>query len=167
MKTSSLTQKQSLVARITNMAEEVAASMGMEVVLIEIKGSGNKSIVRTFLDQPGGISLDDCERFSRRFSVSLDVEDWVPFSYTLEVSSPGINRPLVKESDFQRFCGKDITVRTRMPVDGQKNFKGSIADVTDDRIELQIAPDKTVTIALMDIEKANLIGDLETRSQGS
>ena len=162
MKASGLTQRQSLESRISDMAEEVASSMGMEVVLIEIKGSGKNSTLRTFIDQPGGITLDDCERFSRRFSVLLDVEDWIPFSYTLEVSSPGINRPLVKESDFERFCGKDIKVHTRTPVDGQKNFKGAIAHVADGHIAIQIAPERTVSIALKDIEKANLIGDLDT-----
>ena len=167
MKASDSGQRQSLAARITELAEQVAASMGMEVVLVEIKGSGKKSVVRTFIDQPGGVSLDDCERFSRHLSVSLDVEDWISFSYTLEVSSPGINRPLVKESDFKRFCGKDATVRTRTPIDGRKNFKGRIADVTAGRLELEILPGNTVKIALMDIEKANLIGDINIRPQGS
>jgi len=167
MKASDSSQRQSLEARITEMAEQIAASLGMEVILVEIKGSGNKSVVRTFIDQPGGISLDDCERFSRRFSVSLDVEDWIPFSYNLEVSSPGINRPLVKESDFKRFCGKDATVRTRTPIGGRKNLKGRIAGVTAGRLELEISPGNAVEIALMDIEKANLIGDLSIRPQGS
>ena len=106
MAVSDSNQRQSLETRITKLAEQVAASMGMEVVLVEVKGDGNRSIVRTFIDQPGGITLDDCERFSKRFSVLLDVEDWIPFSYTLEVSSPGVNRPLVKESDFKRFAAK-------------------------------------------------------------
>lgn len=167
MKASDSGQRQFLADRITELAEQVAASMGMEVVLVEIKGSGNRSVVRTFIDQTGGVSLDDCARFSRRFSVSLDVEDWVPFSYTLEVSSPGIDRPLVKESDFKRYCGKNATVRSRKPVDGRKNFKGRIADVTAGRLELEISPGNTIKIALMDIEKANLIGDLSTRPQGS
>ena len=167
MKASDSSQRQSLAARITEMAEQVAASMGMEVILVEIKGSGNRSVLRTFIDQPGGISLDDCERFSRRLSVSLDVEDWIPFSYNLEVSSPGINRPLVKESDYKRFCGKDATVRTRTPIEGRKNLKGRIAGVTAGRLELEISPGNAVEIALMDIEKANLIGDLSIRPQGS
>jgi ribosome maturation factor RimP len=167
MKASDSSQRQSLTARITETAEQVAASLGMEVVLVEIIGSGNRSILRTFIDQQGGISLDDCERFSRRFSVSLDVEDWIPFSYTLEVSSPGINRPLVKESDFKRFCGKKATIRTRTPIEGRKNFKGRIADVNVGRLELEISPGNSVEIALMDIEKANLIGDLSLRPQGS
>ena len=158
-----LNQRQSMQTRITALAEQIAASMGMEIVLLEIKGDGNHSVVRTFIDQPGGVTLDDCERFSKRFSVSLDVEDWIPFSYVLEVSSPGVNRPLVKEADFQRFCGKNIMVRTRDPVEGQKNFKGKIVGVTEGRLELEVAPGKQIEIALMDIEKANLMADLSIR----
>jgi ribosome maturation factor RimP len=162
-----LNQRESLEIRITELAEQVAASMGMEVVLVEIKGEGSHSVVRAFIDQPGGISLDDCERFSRRFSVSLDVEDWIPFSYVLEVSSPGVNRPLVKDADFRRFCGKNAKVRTRLPIEGQRNFKGKIVIVNEGRLELEIAPGKHIEIALTDIEKASLIADLSMRPQGS
>jgi ribosome maturation factor RimP len=162
-----LNQRQSLEARIAELAEQIAASMGMEIVLVEIKGDGNHSLVRTFIDKPGGVSLDDCERFSRRFSVSLDVEDWIPFSYVLEVSSPGVNRPLVKEADYQRFSGKNAKVRTRLPIEGQRNFKGKIVGVTEGRLELEVTPGKRIEIALMDIEKANLMADLSMRPQGS
>ena len=167
MAVSDLNQRQSLEIRITKLAEEVAASMSMEVVLVEIKGDANHSVVRTYIDQPGGISLDDCERFSRRFSVALDVEDWIPFNYVLEVSSPGVNRPLVKESDFRRFSGKDAKIRTRLPIEGQRNFKGKIVGVTEGRVELEVVPGKQIGIALTDIEKANLIGELSLRPQGS
>jgi ribosome maturation factor RimP len=162
-----LNQRQSLETRVTELAERVAASMGMEVVLLEIKGEGSHSIVRAFIDQPDGISLDDCARFSRRLSVTLDVEDWIPFRYVLEVSSPGVNRPLVKDADFRRFSGKNAKVRTRLPIEGQSNFKGKIVGVTEGRLELEVAPGKKVEIALMDIEKANLIADLSMRPQGS
>jgi ribosome maturation factor RimP len=167
MAVSDLNHRQSLEIRITKLAEEVAASMGMEVVLVEVKGDANRSVVRTYIDQPGGISLDDCERFSRRFSVALDVEDWIPFSYILEVSSPGIDRPLIKESDFQRFAGKDARIRTRLPFEGQRNFKGKIVGATEGRLELEVAPGKQIGIAVTDIEKANLIGELNLRPQGS
>jgi ribosome maturation factor RimP len=167
MAVSDLNQRQSLEIRITELAEQLAASMEMEVVLVETKGDGNHAIVRAFIDKPGGISLDDCERFSRRFSISLDVEDWIPFSYVLEVSSPGVNRPLVKETDFLRFCGKNAKVRTRFPLEGQRNFKGRIAGVIEGRLELEIAPGKQIGIALVDIEKASLIADLSMRPQGS
>lgn len=164
---SDLNQRQSLEKRITELAEQVAASMEMEVVLVEVRGDGNRSIVRAYIDQPGGITLDDCERFSKRFSVSLDVEDWIPFGYILEVSSPGVNRPLVKESDFLRFAGKEAKVRTRVPIGGQRNFKGRIIGVTEGRLGLEVAPGRQVGIALMDIEKANLIAELSLRPQGS
>jgi len=150
-------RRESLEARLTSLAEQVAASMGMEIVLAEIKGGGNRSVVRIFIDQPGGISLSDCERFSKRFSVLLDVEDFVPFSYVLEVSSPGLDRPLVKAKDFERFSGKAVRVRARLPVEGQKNFKGRILGVNGGRLLLEMAPGKQVEIALLDIEKANLV----------
>ena len=160
MAVSNMNQRQSLEIRITELAEQVADSMEMEAVLVEIKGDGNRSVVRAFIDQPTGISLDDCARFSRRLSVSLDVENWIPSRYTLEVSSPGINRPLAKESDFERFCGQKAKVRTRLPFEGQRNFKGKIVGVTEGRLALEVAPGKQIGIALEDIEKARLIADL-------
>jgi ribosome maturation factor RimP len=167
MAVSDLNQHQSLEIRITNLAEQVAASMGMELVLVEVKGDENRSIVRTYIDQASGISLDDCERFSKRLSVLLDVEDWIPFSYTLEVSSPGVNRPLVKESDYSRFAGKNAKIRTRLPIAGQRNFKGKILGVTEGRLKLELAEGNQIGIAFTDIEKANLIGELSFRPQGS
>jgi ribosome maturation factor RimP len=167
MAVSDLAQRQSLEIRITELAEQVAASMGLEVVLVEIKGDGNRSVIRVFIDQPAGISLGDCERFSKHFSVSLDVEDWIPFRYFLEVSSPGVNRPLVKEADFHRFCGKNAKVRTRPPIEGQRSFRGKIVGVTEGRLTLEVTPGKQIVIALADIEKANLIADLSMRPQGS
>jgi ribosome maturation factor RimP len=160
-------EKQSLEARISGLAEQVAASMGMEIVLVEIKGEGSRSIIRTYLDLPTGVTLDDCERFSKRFSVVLDVEDWIPFSYVLEVSSPGINRPLIKESDFHRFCGKNAKVRTRLPIEGQKSFKGKIVGINEGKLMLEVAQEKKVVIAVADIEKASLIADLSMKPQGS
>jgi ribosome maturation factor RimP len=163
-------QRQFLESKITEMAEQLAAALEMEVVLVEIKGDENRGLVRVFIDKPGGVSLDDCQSFSKRFSVLLDVEDWIPFRYTLEISSPGLNRPLVKESDFRRFCGNNAKVRTRRPIEGQRNFKGRIAGVTGGQVELEVAPGKQIEIAFMDIEKASLIADLSDlskRPQGS
>jgi ribosome maturation factor RimP len=156
-----------LETRVCELAEQVAGPMDMEVVLVEIRGEGKSSLVRIFIDQPSGISLDDCERFSRRFSVLLDVENCIPFSYTLEVSSPGVNRPLTKELDFRRFCGENARVRTRLPIVGQKNFRGKIVGVTEGRLELEVASGKRIEIILADIEKASIIADLSKRPQGA
>jgi ribosome maturation factor RimP len=152
-----LNERQAIQSKITALAEQVAASMGMELVLVEVRGGDGKSIVRTFIDQAGGISLNDCERFSKRFSVLLDVEDWIPFSYILEVSSPGLDRPLVKEEHFLRFASKNARVKTRLPINGQRNFTGKIVGVTVGRLLLETAPAQQVEIALSDIEKANLV----------
>lgn len=147
----------SLEAKIQSLAEQLAAAMELEVVLVEIKGGSSRPVVRTYIDRLGGVTLADCERFSKRLSVLLDVEDWIPFSYTLEVSSPGLDRPLVKEADFQRFAGKIARVRTRCPVAGQKHFKGKILGAAQGRVELEVAPGRLVDIAIGDIEKANLM----------
>jgi ribosome maturation factor RimP len=160
-------QRHSLETGITELAEQLASSMQMEVAFVEIKGDGNRSVVRIFIDKLEGVSLEDCERFSKRFSVLLDVENLIPFSYTLEISSPGLNRPLVKESDFRRFCGKEAKIRIRQPIEGQRNFKGKIVGVVEGRLELEVIPGKQIGIALIDIEKANLIADLSKRPQGS
>ncbi len=152
--------REALQARVTALAEQVAASMGMQIVLVEIKGGGNHSIVRAYIDEPGGVSLESCERFSKRFSVVLDVEDCIPFSYILEVSSPGLDRPLVKESDYQRFTGREARVRTRLPVEGQRSFKGKILGATEGRIRLEVPPGRQIEIALAEIEKANLVADI-------
>ena len=146
--------------------------MKMEVVLVEIRNEGGRAIIRVYIDQPEGITLEDCERFSRRFSMAMDVDDFVPFAYILEASSPGVNRPLVRESDFQRFLGENARVRTRHPIEGQRNFKGRIVDVIEGRVTFKSAPDKQIVITVADIEKANLIADLsmggrKTRSQRS
>jgi ribosome maturation factor RimP len=159
-------QRQALEARISGIAEQLAASLKLEVVLVEIKGD-NRSIIRVYIDKPNGVTLEDCEHYSKRFSILLDVEDMIPFSYTLEISSPGVNRPLIKESDFQRFYGKDAKIRTRHPVEGQRNFRGKIIGVNAGRVELEVLPGKQIGIALTDIEKANLIADLSIRPQGS
>jgi ribosome maturation factor RimP len=153
-------QLEPLDARVTTLAEQVAAGMGMEIVLVEIKGGGQRSIVRIFIDQPGGVSLDDCERFSKRFSVALDVEDWIESSYVLEVSSPGLDRPLVKERDFERFSGRNVKVRLRALLEGQRNYRGKLLGISDGRIGLEITPGRQVEIALKDIEKANLVSEI-------
>jgi len=152
--------RQSLKIQITELAEKTASSMKMEVVLVEIKNEGGRIIVRVYIDKPRGVTLEDCEQFSRRFSTTMDVEDFVHSAYVLEVSSPGVNRPLVKEADFKKYTGENARIRSRLPINGQRNFKGRIVNVTEGRVTFESAPDKQVVIACADIEKANLIADL-------
>jgi ribosome maturation factor RimP len=154
-----LSGRESLKARVTLLAEQVACPMGMEIVLVEIKGAGRRSVVRIFVDKTEGITLNDCERFSKRLSVLLDVEDWIDFSYVLEVSSPGLDRPMVREADYRRFCGRKAKVRTRLPVEGQKNFKGTILGAAEGRIALEVAAGKQIEIELSNVDRANLVAE--------
>jgi ribosome maturation factor RimP len=153
-------EREAVRVRVAALAEELASSMGMEIVLLEIKGSGGRSVVRAYIDQPGGIMLKDCERFSKRFSVLLDVEDTVTFSYVLEVSSPGLDRPLVKEEHFVRFAGKKAKVRMRFPITGQRNFMGRILGVAGGRLQLETAEGVQKELPLTEIEKANLVAEI-------
>jgi len=146
-----------LRAKITALAEQVAGSMGMEVVLVELKGGGPRSVVRMYVDQTGGVTLEACERFSKRASVLLDVEDLIPFSYTLEVSSPGLDRPLVKEEDYRRFAGKRAKIRLRVALEGRRKIQGRIISAEGGKVRLEAAPGRELEIAVADIEKANLI----------
>ena len=90
----------------------------------------------------------------------LDVEDWIPFRYVLEVSSPGLDRPLTKETDFQRFAGKNARIRTRLPIEGQRSFKGKILRAGEGRVVMELDQGKQAEISTAEIEKANLVAEL-------
>jgi len=142
---------------LTSLAEKVAAPLQLEVILVEVLGGGSRSVVRVFIDKEVGISLDDCEQFSKRYSVALDVEDWIDFSYVLEVSSPGLDRPLVREGDYLKFVGRRAKLRIREPLAGRRNFKGKILGLSQGRLRLEVEPIGVVEIPLADVEKANLV----------
>jgi ribosome maturation factor RimP len=124
------------------------AEPGVEVLLAEVVGG---SLVRLFIDHPGGVSLELCERVTRQL-------DFVREKYTLEVSSPGIERPLSKPEHFRRFVGRRARVRTRGDHDGRRSFTGELLGATDD--EVTVAADTgVVSIAYADIHRSNLLGD--------
>src|ERR1700757_2296453 len=122
------------VERVRSIADRVAASSGLEVVEVEFLGGGKARILRVFLDKAGagngplaGVTHEDCANFSREFGTILDVEDAVPgASYTLEVSSPGLDRKLVKPADFTRFTGSRMKLMTRQPVNNNRHFEGRL-----------------------------------------
>lgn len=143
-------------AKIASLAERVAAATGMEVVLVEVK-VGGRSVVRVFIDRPGGVSLADCERFSKRLSVMLDVEDFLPFSYVLEVSSPGLDRPLTREEDYRRFAGRKARVRLRSAAAGRKNLQGKILGADRGRVRFELPSGDQLEVAVTEIERANLV----------
>ena len=136
----------------------IVIDMGYELLGIEYVGSGKHSVLRLYIDCAEGVGVNDCETVSRQVSAIMDVEDPISGQYNLEVSSPGIERPLFVIAHYQRFLGHDVCLRTYRPIDGKRNFTGSIGSVeeTTNTIELvtELGP---VTLDIELIEKANLV----------
>src|SRR5580658_8503998 len=188
------------VERVREIAERVAASSGLEVVEVEFLGSGNARMLRVFLDKPAaapdantgtivdsivdsaigaghsvvhGVTHEDCANFSREFGTILDVEDVMPGSYTLEVSSPGLDRRLIKPADFSRFTGSRLKLTTRQPVDNNRHFEGRLESFTNGRLTLDLsvashksrkkmgpAAGEKIEIDFANVEKANLVPEI-------
>jgi ribosome maturation factor RimP len=157
--------------RVHAIAERVASSSGLELVEVELRGGGKSRMLRVFLDKPAGVTHEDCAQFSREFGTILDVEDVIPGSYVLEVSSPGLDRKLVKPADYERFAGSKVKLMTREPVNGNHHFEGRLESFRDGRLTLDLSearrknrpaagsPQK-VEIELANVEKANLVPEI-------
>ena len=168
------------VERVREIADRVAASSGLEIVDVEFLGGGKARMLRVFLDRPAagtatlaGVTHEDCAHFSREFGTILDVEDVMPGSYTLEVSSPGLDRKLVKAADFTRFTGSRVKLTTRQPVNNNRHFEGRLEKVEDGRltVDLSVASHKSrkkmgdaagqkIEIEFANVEKANLVPEI-------
>ncbi|MGQ0792681.1 MAG: ribosome maturation factor RimP [Deltaproteobacteria bacterium] len=128
---------------------------GFELVHIEYRGEGRGKVLRIFMDKAGGITIDDCAKISRELSSLLDVHDVVPGAYTLEVSSAGLDRPLSKPRDFERFAGKKVKIKTRNQIGARKVFTGRLIGFIDNTVTVEV--DKVnYSIPYGEIEKANL-----------
>jgi ribosome maturation factor RimP len=146
-----------VAAKIEEIAHRVAESEGIELVEVEVKGGGVNRFVRISIDKPDGVTHGDCELISQQVGTILDVEDVVPGGhYTLEVSSPGVERKLLKPQDYQRFQGKKAKITLRDPVEGRRNWDGTLAGFENGVVTLETAPGKTMRFALDGVQKANL-----------
>jgi ribosome maturation factor RimP len=172
------------IERVREIAERVASSSGLEVVEIDLRGGGKARMLRVFLDKPAvvsdadarvisGVTHEDCAKFSREFGTILDVEDAVPgASYTLEVSSPGLDRKLSRASDFERFVGSRLKLMTRQPVNNNQHFEGRLESFQDGRLTLDTsaaskksrkkmgAGEEKIQIDFANVEKANLVPEI-------
>jgi ribosome maturation factor RimP len=145
-----------VVSKIEEIAERVAASEGLEVVEVELKGNGGNRLLRIFIDKPDGVTHGDCENVSLQVGTILDVEDVVPGHYTLEVSSPGVERKLLKPNDYIRFQGKKAKIVLREPVEQQRHWEGTLAGFENEAISLAVNADRVVRFPLNQVERANL-----------
>jgi len=150
----------SIAQRVQDIAERVAIDHGLELVHAEVAGPENKPIVRVFIDKPQGVTHDDCSEVSLHLGTILDVEDFIHASYTLEVSSPGLERGLYKRADYERFTGSDAKMKTRLPINGQRNFRGRLLGVDGDEVLFDDRTNGNVRIPLEIIKQANLEVDV-------
>ena len=151
----------SIAERVQEIAERVAIDHGLELVHAEVAGPDNKPIVRVFIDKPQGVTHDDCSEVSTHIGTILDVEDFIHASYTLEVSSPGLERGLYKRADYERFAGNNAKLKTRQPIGGQRNFRGRLLGVEGDEVVFDDRTNGRVQIPLDLITKANIEVDVE------
>jgi ribosome maturation factor RimP len=146
-----------LVTRITQIAEGAGQAQGVEIVEVELLGGGGSRLLRIYIDKPEGVSHGDCEAISEQVGTALDAEDVIPGGgYTLEVSSPGIERKLKKPTDFQRFAGKKAKVVLNDAVEDRKQWEGTIRALEGNVVTLEPSEGKFVQIPLEKVRKANL-----------
>ena len=119
-----MSRREEYESKTEELLEPIVSEAGFELVDVEYVKEAGTWYLRAYIDKPGGITVDDCEAVSRRFSDILDEKDYIEDSYIFEVSSPGLGRPLKKEKDFQRSLGEDVEIRTYRPIEGQKEFEG-------------------------------------------
>jgi ribosome maturation factor RimP len=145
---------------LTKIIEPTIVGLGYELSDIEVKLNEQDGIVRVFIDKrPDGVGMEDCEAVSRQVSALLDVEDPIPGNYTLEVSSPGLDRRLTKLEHFERFLDEVVRIKLRFPLDGRRNFRGTLKTASAENIEVEV-DGKMFELPLATIESARLVPTL-------
>jgi len=158
--------REEITAKVEEIADRVASSEGIEIVDVQMLGGGGTRLLRIFIDKPEGVSHADCELISHQVGTILDVEDVIPGSggYTLEVSSPGVERKLSKPREFERFVGQKVKIGLRQPVENQRHWVGTLTGFAEGIITLEAAPGRVVQFPLEQVEKANLKFEWGTRT---
>ncbi len=154
-------QKEDTCTVVTALAQPILESMALELVDIEFGRVGPDAVLRLFIDKEGGVMLDDCAELSRELSMILDIEDVIACNYTLEVSSPGLDRPLKKPADYDRFAGRLIKIRTYQPFlddsgNKRKTFLGKLDGLVDGIVKMTLTEGQSASIPIERVAKANL-----------
>lgn len=159
----------SRAADLENLLAPVVAAQGCELWGLEFSIHGRHSLLRVYIDSPVGVTLEDCERISRQISAVMDVEDPITSAYTLEVSSPGLDRQLYTPAQFMRYIGHRIAVRLRAPYQGRRRFNGVLNGLEDGDLVLQV-DDTEYLLPLESVDKANVVpvfGENSAVAEGS
>jgi ribosome maturation factor RimP len=150
--------REEILAKVTEIAQRVGESEGIEIVDVELAGSGRgRRLLRIYIDRPTGVTHTDCELISQQVGTILDVEEAVPGAgYTLEVSSPGVERKLSRPQDFVRFQGQKVKIALREPIENRRNWEGVLSGFHEGVLTLEPAPGKQISFSMQQIQKANL-----------
>jgi ribosome maturation factor RimP len=152
-----MADRPAIIEKVREITERVGADTGLEVVDVQLLGGGGTRVLRIFIDKPEGVTHADCEHISQNVGTILDVEDIIPGGrYTLEVSSPGVERKLSRPREFERFVGHKVKVVLRQPIENQKHWVGALQSFAEGIITLEPSPGKSVQFPLELVEKANL-----------
>jgi ribosome maturation factor RimP len=149
--------RSTVAEKVQQIAERVGADAGIEIVDVQMLGGGGSRLLRIFIDKPQGVTHADCEFISHNVGTILDVEDVIPGArYTLEVSSPGVERKLTRPQEFERFVGQKVKVVLRQPVENQRHWVGALKSFAEGIITLEPSPGRSVQFPFDQVEKANL-----------
>ena len=141
---------------LRDLLASVVTSMGFEFVGCELQRQGHSALLRVYIDKENGLTIDDCSKVSRQLSATLDVENPIQGRYTLEVSSPGIDRPLFEIAHFTKYIGSMVKLRLAVPLEERRNWVGILTRVAGENIHL-LVEDKEIVVSFSDIEKAKTI----------
>ncbi|MDR5683889.1 MAG: ribosome maturation factor RimP [Armatimonadota bacterium] len=149
-------RRDDLVRRVADLAQGIADRLGVELVDVEVAGEGARTTLRVYVDRVGGVGVDDCARMSEMLSRQLDIEEPFAHHYTLEVASPGLDRPLRRAADFDRFAGRLAEITTAAPVEGQRRFAGRLLGITAGRVGMVLEDGRELRVRLDEIAQARL-----------
>ncbi|SRR5579883_2704439 len=158
-------RREELAAHVAGMAVPIGTRMGIEIVDVELRGAGPHRVLQVLVDREGGVGVEDCARLSEALSRELDLYDLPLGPYTLEVSSPGLDRPLKRPEDFVRFSGRNVAVTTFAPIDGQRRFRGRLLGLTDGRVTVRLDDGREIRVEPAAIAQARLVVALEDLRQ--
>ncbi len=151
------TKREEVVGRVVEIAERVGAPEGIDIVDVELKGAGNSRLLRIYVDKTAGVTHGDCEFISKNVGTILDMEDVIPGGqYRLEVSSPGVERPLKRARDYERHVGHKVKVLLREPVAEKRRWEGILAGFSGGTVTIEPAPGESVQFDMRDVERVNL-----------
>ncbi|HXF82389.1 MAG TPA: ribosome maturation factor RimP [bacterium] len=155
-------EREEIAAEVEALLQPITAHLGLETVDVQVQGDGERTVLRVLLDRPeGGITVEECARASEQLSRQLDLYDLFPHAYTLEVSSPGLDRPLRRDAEFRRFAGRRAEIQTHAAINGQRRFRGILLGVMGDAVVLELAGRRQVQIPKAAIQRAQLIVEPE------